>query len=336
MAKLTLIFSDGDTSSVGVDRDETLLAAAKRGGVKLASDCEMGDCQTCRARIVAGKATHDPDTILSLSDQEVLAGDVLLCVANADGDVAVQLPYERASLLPTRTVNLEVQAVEQLCDSVMRLSARVTGRIPLTFLPGQYLNMKVPGTDQWRSYSMANAAGEAGPLEFLIRILDQGVMSEFLKRRVAPGDAIEANGPFGTFYLRDAKAKRPLLMVAGGTGVAPIAAMLRTMKTTGDNRAITLCFGVTQVHDLFYVEELQKLAAELPDLALRIAVMTGDSSPYANGTAVDLIKREDAIGHDIYLCGPPAMTDGARTMLTGLGIPADSILTERFVAVGES
>lgn len=336
MTKLRLVFFDGDESSADVCQGETLLAAAKRSGIKLASDCEMGDCQTCRARIVAGDVTHDPDTILSLSDDEVASGEVLLCVATAHADVTVQLPYERASLLPARNVSLQVQAIEQLCDSVVRLTARVAERITLTFLPGQYLNLRVPGTDQWRSYSMANAPNETGALEFLVRILDQGAMSEFLTRRAAPGDMIDSQGPFGRFYLRKSEATQPMLMIAGGTGLAPMAAMLRMMKTRGDRRSIVLCFGVTRKQDMFYLEEIQALCGGLPGLDVRTAVMIGNAAQHASGTAVDLVRPADVVDRDIYLCGPPAMTDHARKAVDRHGATSARIFAERFMLAGDN
>jgi ferredoxin len=102
MPKLTLVFADGDISSVDVRSDETLLAAARRNGVSVVSDCEVGDCQTCHARILAGSVEYDEYATISLSADEVAAGEVLTCVATAPSDVTVQLPYERGHLLPAK------------------------------------------------------------------------------------------------------------------------------------------------------------------------------------------------------------------------------------------
>jgi benzoate/toluate 1,2-dioxygenase reductase subunit len=332
MPKLTLVFADGDVSCVDVRSDETLLAAARRNGVSLASDCEVGDCQTCHARIVAGDVEYDEYATISLSTDEVAAGEVLTCVATATSDVTVQLPYQRGHLLPARPFTMKVQSVARVCESVVRLSARVTARTPLGFLPGQYVNLKIPGTDQWRSYSMANAASADGfEFEFLMRLLDAGVMSCYLSDRATAGDVIEAKGPFGTFYLRD--NDKPVLMVAGGTGLAPMVSMLRAMIAKNSSRSIILCFGVTRPADLFYLEELNALRVSLPLLDLRIAIMQGDALPHVSGVATDLIRPQDVAGRDIYLCGPPAMTDRARTVLAEQGADPSSVFVERFVPV---
>jgi NAD(P)H-flavin reductase/ferredoxin len=332
MPKLTLVFADGDASSVEVRADETLLAAARRNGVSLASDCEVGDCQTCLARIVAGKAQYDESVSISLNDEEIAAGEVLTCVASAEEDITVRLPYERGHLLPPKPFAMKVRAVTRLCESVVRLTARAAGRTPLVFLPGQYVNLRIPGTDQWRSYSMANAPSDAGfDQEFLVRLLEDGVMSKYLADRAMAGDVIEARGPFGTFYLRE--STRPVLMIAGGTGLAPMVAMLRSMVAKKRTRAVTLCFGVTRPADLFYLDELEALRGLLPSLDLRIAIMHGDAGGHVSGVATDLVLQEDVSGRDLYLCGPPAMTDRARAIVAAQGADPSSIFVERFVAV---
>lgn len=331
MTRLTVIFADGDESHVDVRSGETLLAAARRNGVSLASDCEVGDCQTCLGRIVAGQGRYEEFATISLSDQEIAAGDVLTCVATTDHDISVQLPYERGHLLRARPFTIKVEATDRLCDSVIRLSARVTARKPPEFLPGQYINLRVPGTQQWRSYSMANASADPnGDQEFLVRLLDGGAMSDYLVRRVAAGDILEANGPFGTFYLRD--SEKPVLMIAGGTGIAPMVAMLRSMVAKKQARPVTLCFGVTRPTDLFYVEELEVIAESLVALDLRIAIMQGAAGDHVPGVATDLVKQDDVPGRDIYLCGPPAMADRARALVESYGAERSSIYVERFVA----
>jgi NAD(P)H-flavin reductase/ferredoxin len=332
MPKLTLVFADGDASSVDLREDETLLAAARRNGVSLASDCEVGDCQTCLARIAAGRAHYDESTPISLNEDEIAAGDVLTCVATAAGDITVRLPYERVHLLPPKSFTVKVQAVTRLCESVVRLTARATGRTPPVFLPGQYVNLRIPGTDQWRSYSMANAPSDAGfDQEFLVRLLEDGRMSKYLADRAMAGDTIEARGPFGTFYLRE--SSKPVLMIAGGTGLAPMVAMLRSMVAKKRSRAVTLCFGVTRPVDLFYLDELEALRCSLPSLDLRIAIMQGNACGHVSGVATDLVLQKDVSGRDLYLCGPPAMTDRARAIVAAQGADTSSIFVERFVAV---
>ena len=187
-----------------------------------------------------------------------------------------RLPYERGQLVPAKKFSIKVEEVRRLSASVVGVSARILGLAPLRFLPGQYANLQVPGTSRWRSYSMANACNEERILEFYMRLLDDGVMSRYLAERASPGDVIQCSGPQGAFYLRG--GWRPVLMVAGGTGVAPMASMLRQMVASGEQRPVTLCFGVNGASDLFLVDELTGIANALPKFDLRIADSAGIAS----------------------------------------------------------
>jgi NAD(P)H-flavin reductase len=176
---------------------------------------------------------------------------------------------------------------------------------------------------------MANAPGEERILQFYVRLLDGGVMSRYLMERASPG-VIPGNGPQGTFYLRG--GTRPILMVAGGTGVAPMVSMLRQMIASGEPQPVTLCFGVSEENDLFLVDELTRIAGVLPDFDLRMAIARGSRRPDCHaGVVTELIGSEDIAGTDVYLCGPPAMTDQARTIVVGRGASASSIFSERFM-----
>ncbi len=335
MPRLTLIFADGDTVSLDAKPDEPLLQAAKRQGLALSSDCEVGDCQTCRARIVGGEVEYDEYATVSLSRDEIAAGEVLTCVASAVRDVAIRLPYARGALLSARPFTLRVEQVERHGAAVIRLQGKSLGLKPIGFLPGQYVNLRVPGTDHWRSYSMANAPNDGHDMVFLVRHIDGGAMSDYLADHVRDGDQIECRGPYGTFYLRDGDA--PILMLAGGTGIAPMASMLRRLAAAKTRRQVTLCFGVNRPEDLFYVDELNALAASLDAFELRVSVVEGGTSaPWHSGHVTELVTASDTVGRDIYLCGPPAMTSAAERLLKSYGVDPARVFLERFISTGAS
>ena len=335
MPKITLVFSDAETVSIEARAGEMVLQAAKRNGIALSSDCEVGDCQTCRANLLCGKIEYDEYATVSLTQDEMQAGEMLSCVSAAETDVTVELPYERAALIAPKRFVLKVQETARLGSSVIQLKAQSLGVKPMEFLPGQYINLNVPGTDQWRSYSMATPPSAGRNLELLVRLLDAGEMSDWLRNRTAVGDMIECNGPFGTFYLREHDA--PLLMIAGGTGVAPMISMLRVLEAGKSQRRIVLCFGVNRPDELFYVDELLAFRKTLPNYELRIALVeAGPDSPYKNGYCTDQIAPEDVRGSDIYLCGPPAMTDAAAPILASNGADPRRIFMERFVSSSET
>lgn len=255
---------------------------------------------------------------------------MLPCVASARSDVRIRLPYERGKLIPAKPFAMKLESIERLSASVVRIVARTLGLSPIRFLPGQYVKLQVPGTTHWRSYSMANSPGDDRSVEFLVRLLEDGEMSRCLTERAAVGDFVQCRGPQGVFYLRC--SERPVLMVAGGTGLAPMMSMLRQMKASGDRRRVALCFGVNSADDLFF-DELQALAKAMPQLELRIAVARGPiPRGFSQGLVTDMIVERSLSEYDLYLCGPPAMADAARHAAVELGATLDKIVAERFVA----
>lgn len=331
MPTIKLQFEDGDRAAFLAKSGETVLAAARRAGIPLSSDCEVGDCQTCRATCVAGHLEYDELSTVSLNQSEIDAGEILPCVASAATDLEIRVPYERGKLIPARSFSIKVQEIRRLSASVVGITADVLGLSPLKFLPGQYVHLQVPGTSEWRSYSMANAPGEKRTLEFLVRLLDDGVMSRYLTERAAPGDIMQCRGPQGAFYLRG--GTRPILMIAGGTGVAPMISILRQMIAFDEKRAVTLCFGVNADKDLFALDELAGIANTLSGFDVRIAIAQGTSRTDAkSGLATDLVASEKLADTEVYLCGPPAMIDGAKEIVAARGASLDRIFWERFVA----
>jgi benzoate/toluate 1,2-dioxygenase reductase subunit len=332
MTRIKLAFADHETIEFDCDAGQTVLAAARSHGMTLASDCEMGDCQTCRAHLQQGQVEYDPCGSLSLSDEELAQGETLCCVALPKTDVQVLLPYTRASLLPVKSYPLKVSEIRPVARNTYALRGTLPALARLDYYPGQYVNLSVPGATAVRSYSMANPPGAGATLEFLIRCVPQGAMSTYLEQHAQAGDTLPLQGPFGVFHLRpNARTK---LMVAGGTGIAPIAAMLRAMAADGHTRApVVVCFGVNTTDELFYVDELRALGERFESFELRVAVARPDDAwSGISGYVTDALKRDDldAGAADAYLCGPPPMIDAARTWLAANGLPAAQIHAEVF------
>jgi NAD(P)H-flavin reductase/ferredoxin len=335
MAIVELTFSDGERFTFDARAGETVLAAARRRGLGLASDCESGECQTCRGTLKHGAVDYPDGLEISLTDADRAAGAVLCCVGAPNGDLVVELPYTRASLLPVKTAYLSVTAVERLCASAVALRGTLMRNAKLDFYAGQYVNLTVPGTSQQRAYSMANPPEEPAALEFLVRLIDGGAMSEFLRAAPKPGSVIALKGPHGVFYRRERDA--PMLMIAGGTGLAPMLSMLRQLVARGaSRRRITLCFGVTASGDLFGLDVLDRLAEILPALERRVAIMRPDDGwAGVRGVVTDLLRSDDlAADPDAYLCGPPPMIAAARSWLAARGMKPAHIFAEEFTPTG--
>lgn len=332
MPQVTLVFADGERARFPQEEGQPIMAAAKAAGIKLASDCEMGDCQTCKAHINSGKVEIDELAFVTLEDDEIANGAVLTCVSSATEDVEIALPYVRSHLLPDKQYVMKISEITPASPTTACLRGVLPANSAFKFHPGQYVNIKVPGTGELRSYSMANAPAPSNELEFHIRVLPEGVMSNFVKKPHIVGETVEIAGPKGVFYLRE--DNRPILMVAGGTGLAPMMSMLRSLVTSAsESRPITLCFGVNNPSDLYGLGALDELARRLPKFELRLAMVEpGREWSGHKGFVTDLIKLDDLEADArAYLCGPPVMIEAARKRLTDFGLAGNAIFAEEFV-----
>ena len=205
---------------------------------------------------------------------------------------------------------------------------------PLSFLPGQYVHLSVPGTDEHRSYSFANPPSQQGSFTFYIKILERGAMSQYLSTRAAPGDEIDVTGPFGRFYLRPVDC--PVLMVAGGTGLAPMLSMLDTMVDEGETaEPVRLLYGANGADELFALDALADYAAKGLTVTTETCVVDGAGSwSGATGHVTSLLGREMLNGGNcrVYLCGPPPMIDAAESWLAAQSFDLSRVHAEKFVA----
>jgi anthranilate 1,2-dioxygenase reductase component len=331
---LTARFSDGAEISFSVESDTPILDAALANGVTLLHQCRAGSCGTCMCRRVSGDVAMRTTTSIALLPREIADGMLLTCLSTARSDAVLEFPYESALLdraAPQR-YQTEVLSVTPLSASVteLRLVIDADERDPV-FEPGMFYLLHVPGSDVARPYSMASIPSDLPEMRFLIRQLPQGAISDYLAQRCAPGDPLTIEGPFGDFTLRE--ESEPMIMVAGGTGLAPLLSMLDAIRERRRSRAkILLCFGVNRYEDLFCLDELELRREWMPQLELRIAIAESDprwSGPV--GVATDLLRDQDVTSvARAYLCGPPAMIEAASERLAASGLERANIHFERF------
>jgi propane monooxygenase reductase subunit len=228
------------------------------------------------------------------------------------------------------------------------------------------MDISVPGTDQVRSFSMANTSSREGLLEFVIKVYPDGLFSQFLDKELKVGDRLELTGPFGVFTLRESDAD--LVFVGGGAGMAPILSLLRSMAERGINRKATFFYGARKQGDLCFVEELAAIAEKLPNFTYIPALSDvlseipdsktesgiSDISPDRGNSAVaiaiqtwsgqtglitDVVKRltekDNLAGAHAYVCGPPPMVEAAIPLLETLGVPEKRIYYDKFTTTGE-
>lgn len=339
--RIALNFEDGVTRFIDCRDGETVLDAAYRQRINLPMDCSDGVCGTCKCRAEQGQYDLGEDYIEdALSADEADAGMVLTCQMRPASDCVVAIPVA-ANACKTGTASFEAIVVEarRHQDAAVTLVLDVAdGTETPAFLPGQYVNIGVPGSAQTRAYSFSSHPG-ARRLTFLIKQVPGGLMSSYLGR-AQPGDRLTLTGPLGSFYLRP--APRPLLMLAGGTGLAPFLSMLEVLCGQSDAPPVHLLYGVTRDQDLVLVDQLQALAARLRGFTFTTVVAAADSTHPQKGFVTDHLPSQALNGGDVdvYLCGPPPMVDAVRRHLADLGVTPHSFHYEKFtpsvVAVQEA
>ncbi|KAA0594981.1 benzoate/toluate 1,2-dioxygenase reductase subunit [Azospirillum lipoferum] len=332
--QIALTFEDGPTRFIEAHPGETVADAAYRQGINIPLDCRDGACGTCKSFCEAGRYDGGSYIEDALTDAEAAEGYCLTCQMRPASDLTLRIAAS-SDLCKTKamTVAAEVAAVERLSDSALSLALRLDGNARLSFLPGQYVNIEVPGSGQTRSYSFSSPPG-AEVATFLIRNVPGGLMSGYLTDRAKPGDRLTLGGPFGSFYLRD--LRRPVLMLAGGTGLAPFLSMLGRIAAMegGSPQPVHLVYGVTLDRDLVEVEALRSLADRCPGFTFATCVADPDSRHPLTGYVTHHLRPEHLNGGDVdvYLCGPPPMVEAVRGHFRDQGIAPASFHYEKFSA----
>lgn len=330
--QIALQFEDGLTRFIEANATETVADAAYRQGVNIPLDCRDGACGTCKCFAESGQYTMGEYIEDALSDDEAKQGYVLTCQMRAQSDCVVRVPASSAVCRTQQAeFNAAIKEVRQLSPSTISLSLQGEALNKLAFLPGQYVNLKVPGSDQTRAYSFSSLPRN-GEVSFLIRNVPGGLMSSFLTSLARQGDAMSLAGPLGSFYLRE--IKRPLLLLAGGTGLAPFTAMLEKIADEGSTHPLHLIYGVTHDADLVEMDKLEAFAARIPNFTFTACVANADS-PYPHKGYVTQHIEPQHLNEgevDIYLCGPPPMVEAVSNFIRERGIQPANFYYEKFAA----
>ena len=298
---IALNFEDGVTRFIDCKVGEKVLDAAFRQRINLPMDCSDGVCGTCKCRCETGTYELGDDYIEdALSEDEASERQVLTCqmVPQSDCVIAVPVP-SGACKTGTAQFAATVASITRHADAALEVSFELD-QAPV-FLPGQYVNIGVPDSGQTRAYSFSSKPGDKRA-SFLIKHVPGGLMSGWLER-AQPGDAVPMTGPLGSFYLRE--VARPLLLLAGGTGLAPFLSML---------------------------EVLDAFAKRLPNFSYVTCVADPQTAHPQQGyvtqhMAADVLNDGDV---DVYLCGPPPMVDAVRQHFKNQGVTPASFHYEKF------
>lgn len=330
----TLIFRDGLTRSFQVQPGEKLLDAALRCGVQLPLDCREGVCATCRGRCESGSITMEYIDEDALSEAEQQQGDMLACQTELSSPCTFFFDVESSRCnISQQCYSGQVSDINIEGDRVATLAiVPDAGQPELHYLPGQYARIQVPGSEQSRAFSWASAPDPAAPMRFLIRLLPQGAMSDYLRQRCRPGDRISFTAPFGAFYLRE--VTRPLLLIAGGTGLSPLLSMLESLADGGCSQPVRLWYCVSKVADISSRVQLEELTQRLADFRYEVVVSRPDDGWQGKRGRITAVLEAGALQQpfDAYLCGPPAMVEATCDWLNTHPVAEHQVWFERFKA----
>ncbi|OZD77404.1 oxidoreductase [Rhodococcus sp. 05-339-2] len=327
---VALSFEDGVTRFITCEDEQTVADAAYRSRINIPLDCRDGACGTCKALCESGE--YDGGTYLddALSQSESDEGYCLPCSMKPTSDLVLQIASTSAvAKTQAATHDTVVTAVEKLSPTTVRLAVEAPANGSLAFLPGQYVNITVPGSEETRSYSFSCVSG-SDELEFLVKLTPGGLMSTYLNDTAAVGDKISFTGPHGSFFLRE--AQRPALLLAGGTGLAPILSILRTLAAESSNRPVHLVYGVSTDDDVVQLDELADLASALDSFTWDHCVSDPRTTATNKGYVTALLTDAHLNGGDVavYLCGPPPMVEAVRMHFTEAGIEPTGFYYEKF------
>ena len=271
--------------------NQTVADASYRQRINIPLDCRDGACGTCKALCESGN--YDGGTYIddALPPDEAAAGYVLPCSMKPRSDLVLQIASTSdVAKTQAATYTGTVTQLDRLSATTVAIGVEIPNRSELAFLPGQYVNFTVPGTDQKRSYSFSNAPDDER-LTFLVKLTPGGAMSEYLAQRASVGDTISFTGPNGSFFLRE--TDRPVLLLAGGTGLAPVLSILRTMRDASSQRKAHLIYGVSTDEDLVALDQIEEIASVLRGFTWDHCV----SDPLA--------RRQQGLRHKPHQAGAP-------------------------------
>ena len=302
--------------SFSVEPGETMLAAGIRQGIGLPYGCKDGACGSCKCRKLSGTVTLGAHQAKALSAEEEANGFVLTCCGVPHSDVVLESrQVTEAGAFPIRKMPARVSSLERKSHDVIVVRLQLPANDPFNYRPGQYVEFLLRDGSR-RSYSMANAPHNGPALELHIRHMPGGKFTDHVFGVMKEKEIQRIEGPFGSFFLRE-DSDRPMVLLASGTGFAPIKALIEHMQFQGITRRATLYWGGRRPEDLYMDDWVQAKLLQMPNLdyvpvisnALPEDAWTGRTGFVHRAVLEDL---PDLSGYQVYACGAPIVVDSAR------------------------
>lgn len=323
-----------DQRVVSVNESESILDAALRAGINLPHSCKGGHCASCKARILSGSVRYQAGLPPGITPQEQAEGFALLCqarAASAELTIEVRQTHAPAADTQVRSIPCRIEHMEPLAPDVMEVTLRLPQTELFTFVAGQYIDIMLPGSRR-RSFSLANPPHDAERLVLHVRRVRGGEFTQQLFDSMKEKALLRIEGPLGQFAFREASA-RPALFVGGGTGYAPLRAMLRSLLERGDTRPLELYWGAAAEVDLYAQAEIRLWLEQYP--TLRFTPVLSAPGEGWNGRS-GLVHKAVLADHprladyDVYAAGPPAMIEAIRQEFLAAGLPREQLFFDSF------
>jgi CDP-4-dehydro-6-deoxyglucose reductase len=326
--------------SFGVERDEPILQAAIRQGVGLPYGCKDGACGSCKCRMLEGRVIHGVHQQKALSHEEEAAGLILTCQAAPQTDVVLEArTVPGAGEFPVRKLPSRVLSIEKPASDVAILKLQLPANDPLQYRAGQFVEFILRDGSR-RSYSMATAPhnqGDKPQIELHLRHLPGGKFTDHVFAAMKERDILRVEGPFGSFFLRE-DSEKDMVLLASGTGFAPIKAIIEHMEFKAMARPAVLYWGCRSKADLYLHDWAMQAAARMPHLTY-IPVLSEPKPEDAWTGRTGFVHRAvmqdlpDLSGHQVYACGAPIMVESAqRDLVAQCGLPEDEFLADSFTS----
>jgi CDP-4-dehydro-6-deoxyglucose reductase len=318
-----------------VNKGESILTAALRQGVMLPYSCKNGTCGSCKGKLESGEVHYPFHPPIALSREEMAENSALLCQAEPIEDLVIQVrEIEAVRDIQVRKMPARVIEKTLMAPDVMRIRIKLPDAQRLQFLAGQYLEILLPDGKR-RAFSIASPPQSEDILELHIRHVEGGGYTGWVFDELKERDILRLEAPLGTFFVRNDKTERPMIMMGGGTGFAPLKSMIEDLLAHHDQRPLHLFWGAKNLAELYMQEQVQKWAEQHDHIRYTSALSKpeDDIPPDCFQGLVHkavLQHHAELSGFDIYMSGPPAMIDAGRSAFLENGAEKRRIFFDSF------
>ncbi|MBS0317221.1 MAG: 2Fe-2S iron-sulfur cluster binding domain-containing protein [Proteobacteria bacterium] len=330
-------------ATIDVAEGQTLLDAALRQGIYIPHACGHGLCGTCKVQVSEGEVDHGAANPFALMEVEREEGKTLACCATLQGDAVIEADVEEepdARVIPVKDFHTRVARIERLTPTIKAIFLALDQ--PIDFQAGQYVQLKIPGVEGDRPFSIANSPAQvaaSGEIEINVRRVEGGAGTGYLHDVLKVGDALHVSGPYGRFFVRQS-ADLPMVFMAGGSGLSSPRSMILDLLDTSCRQPITLVYGQRTKAELYYDAEFRALAARHPNFTYLPALSEASGeSDVARGFVHEAAKahfQSGFAGHKAYLCGPPPMIEACLGALMQGRLYERDIYTEKFITAADA